>query len=113
MGKKYRQPTYVRDRQCGICGCFFTPQGLSGHMRYAHQDLQASEEHKQLRELQERKKSVLAFAQGLGASGEEIAQAKLWIQDWQRMLIRSHMFQIRLTEADFKSYIMKRLMDEG
>jgi len=45
-------------------------------------------------------------------TSDEIAQARLWMEDWQRLVLKSHIFQIRLTEADFKSYILKRLTDE-
>ena len=66
MGKKYQEPTSIRDRQCALCGCFFTSQGLSGHMRYAHKDMNGNEGFKQLAELEERKRCAVAYAQGLG-----------------------------------------------
>ncbi|MCL0094500.1 hypothetical protein M1N58_01185 [Dehalococcoidales bacterium] len=36
MGRQYSQPTPFRDRQCPYCGFWFTPQGLSGHIRFRH-----------------------------------------------------------------------------
>ncbi|HLC23484.1 MAG TPA: hypothetical protein VJL08_03485 [Dehalococcoidia bacterium] len=81
-------------------------------MRYAHKDVNGNEGLKQLAELEERKRCAVAYAQGLGLTSDEIAQARLWMEDWQRLVLKSHIFQIRLTEADFKSYILKRLTDE-
>ena len=36
MGRQYSQPTLYRDRQCPVCGFWFTARGLSGHMRFRH-----------------------------------------------------------------------------
>ena len=36
MGKKYREPTLYRDKECPHCGLYFTPRGLNGHLRFRH-----------------------------------------------------------------------------
>ncbi|MCL0094839.1 hypothetical protein M1N58_02970 [Dehalococcoidales bacterium] len=36
MGRKYTQPTPVRDRQCPKCGLWFTYRGLNGHLYFRH-----------------------------------------------------------------------------
>ena len=36
MGKRYLEPTSYRDKKCPYCGLYFSPRGLSGHMRFKH-----------------------------------------------------------------------------
>ena len=43
MGKRYLEPTPYRDKKCPHCGCYFTPRGLNGHIRFYHEGYEKQE----------------------------------------------------------------------
>jgi hypothetical protein len=111
MGRRYREPTYVRDKECPYCGYFFTPQGLSGHIRYAHKTVEGKNNAiEQLTELVVRKAEMEAFAKASGAPQGDIKEAKQWLDDWGRIITKGALLQVEFTEADFKDYIRARIL---
>ena len=112
MGRRYRNPTYVRDRECPVCHCFFTPQGLSGHKRFAHQ---SAEENKGLgarlaQAIIERKTGIEIMAATQLYPEDQIREAQQWFEDWGLMMVKAIILGVEFTEADFKEYIRVRFM---
>ena len=112
MGKKYRQPTRFRDRQCETCGCFFTSQGLSGHRRYAHREADGSEWINHLKKLDQRKVNAMAYAEAAGSRAIRPVDVKVLMEAWELVVVKAHTIGISTTEADFKDFIMRKLTSE-
>jgi len=36
MGRRYKEPTIYRDKECPHCGLFFCARGLNGHILFRH-----------------------------------------------------------------------------
>ena len=113
MGRRYRNPTYVRDKECPHCHTFFTPQGLSGHLRFAHksplEDSIAAAD-RPLQDFADRKARLQAFAVEPGAPAEQIKEARQWLDDWYRLVFKGTALRVEFTAADFKEYIRARFM---
>ena len=62
MGRKYTQPTPYRDKQCPICGYYFTARGLNGHIRFFHEGYEKREKERLNRKLWN--KAMVLYEQG-------------------------------------------------
>jgi len=51
MGRRYTEPTSYRDKQCPICGYYFTARGLNGHIRFYHEGYEEQEKERLNRKL--------------------------------------------------------------
>jgi hypothetical protein len=111
MSRRYRNPTYVRDRECPFCHCFFTPQGLSGHLRFAHKS--AEDENilaGQIQDIAKRQIDVQIYAKLSGLPEGQIKEAQQLLNDWRYLTITAALLRVKFTEKDFKEYIRARFM---
>ncbi|MGA2368006.1 MAG: hypothetical protein ABSF74_05505 [Dehalococcoidia bacterium] len=112
MGRRYRNPTYVRDKECPHCHTFFTPQGLSGHLRFAHK---SAEEDKGLgarlsQAITERNARIQIMTQTREYPEDQIKEAQQWFYDWGLLIVKANILRVEFTEADFKEYMRARFM---
>ena len=112
MSRRYRNPTYVRDRESPFCHCFFTPQGLSGHLRFAHKSTEEVDSivTRHIRGLTERKNRIQMMAKESGLPQEQIREAPQWFDDWRLLILKGIVLGVEFTDVDFKEYMRARFM---
>ena len=112
MPRKTTRPTFYRDKECPTCHCFFTSQGLAGHLRFAHSKRYERDVGETILAFQKQKALVQAYCNGAELPSYCRDEVLRWLTDWQRLLMYGEMLGIQFTQADFKHYLVARMVGE-
>lgn len=109
MPRKTTRPTYYRDRECPTCHCFFTPQGLAGHLRFAHKHRYGERDVGAIKlELQQMKSRVQFLCRGADLGAQRTDRLLRWLDNWGRLQMEGEILGVRFTQTDFKLFVVVR-----
>ena len=113
MPRKTTKPTYYRDRECPTCHCFFTPQGLAGHLRFAHKHRYGERGIGDIvLEVQKTKLRVKALCSAAGFDAQHTNRLLRWLDDWGQLQLDGDLLGVRFTQQDFRHYLVARMGQE-
>lgn len=114
MGRHYQESTPSRDRKCPECGYYFTPQGLSGHIRFAHSSSRSDGPiTKSIQHLYAKKIMVSLGEKAFSATPENVQENAQWLDDWERIIKRAAQLSVAFTEDDYKNFVLSRILGEN
>jgi hypothetical protein len=113
MPRKTTRPTFYRDKECPTCHCFFTSQGLAGHLRFAHGNKYGEgDSGDTVLDSIKLKAQVEARCTLAGLSSEISDKGLQLVSEWARLQMYGELLGVRFTQQDLKHFLMAKMAQE-